>query len=103
MDKEMQRALELDGEKLRQLTGEDHGPFEVARRCENCLHMMLQVVRSHDAPPENETVCNFHIVAGGWHRMRVDPESVCPDHKFDDGSDAPGQEPSYPASDWPRF
>jgi hypothetical protein len=26
-DREMQRALELDGEKLRQLTGEDHGPF----------------------------------------------------------------------------
>lgn len=25
-DREMQRALELDGEKLRQLTGEDHGP-----------------------------------------------------------------------------
>lgn len=25
-DKEMQRALEDDGEKLRQLTGEDHGP-----------------------------------------------------------------------------
>ena len=26
-DKEMQRALEADGEKLRQLTGEDHGPW----------------------------------------------------------------------------
>ena len=26
-DIEMQRALEADGEKLRQLTGEDHGPF----------------------------------------------------------------------------
>lgn len=26
-DNEMQRALELDGEKLRQLTGEDHGPW----------------------------------------------------------------------------
>jgi len=25
--KEMQKALEADGEKLRQLTGEDHGPF----------------------------------------------------------------------------
>lgn len=25
--KEMQRALEADGEKLRQLTGQDHGPF----------------------------------------------------------------------------
>jgi hypothetical protein len=26
-DLEMQRALEADGEKLRQLTGEDHGPW----------------------------------------------------------------------------
>lgn len=26
-DREMQAALEDDGEKLRQLTGEDHGPF----------------------------------------------------------------------------
>lgn len=27
MDKEMMRALEEDGEKLRQLTGKDHGPI----------------------------------------------------------------------------
>jgi DnaJ-class molecular chaperone len=27
--KAMQRALELDGEKLRQLTGEDHGPVPI--------------------------------------------------------------------------
>jgi hypothetical protein len=27
MDKEMMKALEADGEKLRQLTGEDHGPY----------------------------------------------------------------------------
>lgn len=26
-DREMQEALEADGEKLRQLTGEDHGPW----------------------------------------------------------------------------
>lgn len=25
-DKEMQKALEADGEKLRQMTGKDHGP-----------------------------------------------------------------------------
>jgi hypothetical protein len=29
-DLEMQRALEADGEKLRQLTGEDHGPYFIA-------------------------------------------------------------------------
>jgi len=27
--KEMMAALEADGEKLRQLTGEEHGPFEI--------------------------------------------------------------------------
>ena len=27
MDREMMKALEADGEKLRQLTGEDHGPW----------------------------------------------------------------------------
>lgn len=27
-DNEMQKALEADGEKLRQLTGEDHGPWK---------------------------------------------------------------------------
>ena len=32
MDKEMMKALEADGEKLRKLTGEDHGPF-----CSECL------------------------------------------------------------------
>lgn len=40
MDKEMQRALEADGEKLRQMTGLDHGPsFEPPcdfPQCECC-------------------------------------------------------------------
>lgn len=34
-DREMQRALELDGKKLRQLTGEDHGPFYFTE-CQEC-------------------------------------------------------------------
>lgn len=34
-DREMQKALELDGEKLRQLTGEDHGP-QFFTDCHNC-------------------------------------------------------------------
>ncbi len=35
---EMIKALEADGEKLRQLTGEDHGPFIVTGYvpCERC-------------------------------------------------------------------
>jgi len=28
-DREMERALEADGEKLRQMTGENHGPFHI--------------------------------------------------------------------------
>lgn len=43
MDEEMRKALEADGEKLRQLTGEDHGPVFVpvnaageTRRCPEC-------------------------------------------------------------------
>ena len=31
--KEMQKALEDDGEKLRQMTGEDHGPFVICCSC----------------------------------------------------------------------
>lgn len=35
--KEMQRALEADGNKLRDLTGEDHGPyFDDLRDYETC-------------------------------------------------------------------
>lgn len=33
MDKEMIRALQADGEKLRHLTGEEHGP---KFRCDDC-------------------------------------------------------------------
>lgn len=29
MRREMQKALEADGDKLRALTGEDHGPFSL--------------------------------------------------------------------------
>lgn len=38
-DKEMQAALEADGEKLRAMTGEDHGPyFFHAHRKNDCAH-----------------------------------------------------------------
>lgn len=38
-DKEMQKALEADGEKLREMTGEDHGPWffdDPGEDCGNC-------------------------------------------------------------------
>lgn len=49
MDKEMQKALEADGEKLRQLTGKDHGPYfgsepsysELVRALASCLTMLV--------------------------------------------------------------
>lgn len=36
LDKEMMAALEADGEKLRQMTGEDHGPYFFDEPCEVC-------------------------------------------------------------------
>jgi hypothetical protein len=38
ISREMQRALEADGEKLRQLTGEDHGPefIDTLAPCPEC-------------------------------------------------------------------
>ena len=103
MDKTMMAALEADGEKLRALTGEDHGPHFVTRRCDNCLHMMQEASAFGDDPYFTETVCNLHIVAGGWSRMRVLPEAVCNEHEFDDLSDRPAKEPVYPSSEWPPF
>lgn len=32
-DKEMMAALNTDGEKLKRLTGQDHGPWELCRDC----------------------------------------------------------------------
>jgi len=34
MDKAMMKALEMDGEKLLQMTGEDHGPYFPRCDCE---------------------------------------------------------------------
>lgn len=40
MDDEMMKALEADGEKLRQLTGEDHGPFALCPTCVGLFGML---------------------------------------------------------------
>lgn len=37
--KEMMKALEQDGEKLRQLTGEDHGPVFLSDGCEHVFEV----------------------------------------------------------------
>lgn len=39
--REMQKALEADGEKLRQLAGEDHGPRFQCERCKEWEQMGL--------------------------------------------------------------
>lgn len=56
---------------------------EPQRRCDNCRHFVIESAGGHDDPYGERTVCGFHIVAGGWHRMAVDPENVCGDHVFD--------------------
>lgn len=47
--KEMQRALEADGEKLRQLTGQDHGPWGTERADNRKLRPFAEVPMSADA------------------------------------------------------
>lgn len=49
-DEEMMRALEADGEKLRQMTGEDHGPIwlETCPKCDG-LGVTLQRVTVYEA------------------------------------------------------
>lgn len=49
-DKEMQKALEADGEKLRQLTGEDHGPRWSVEQYQRAARSMSV----HVAKPEHE-------------------------------------------------
>jgi hypothetical protein len=57
---EMERALEADGEKLRQLTGEDHGPWS---ECDYCGGTGLQAgcfedtCCGADCDPEDPEYC----------------------------------------------
>ncbi|MEX2739972.1 hypothetical protein AB3480_00735 [Rhizobium mongolense] len=58
-DKEMQKALEADGEYLRQMTGEDHGPYFLVT-CEACCGdgVFLKRVTVHEpgcAFPHDDT------------------------------------------------
>jgi hypothetical protein len=39
-DDDMMKALEADGEKLRQMTGEDHGPFGTVNAVEREMHRL---------------------------------------------------------------
>jgi ribosomal protein S27E len=67
MDKEMLRALIADGEKLRQLTGEDHGPYcWVEFECEECGAVEeLDVLF-------NPNLTEFHCTGCGGVMVRMD-------------------------------
>ena len=49
MDEEMMAALEADGEKLRQLTGKDHGPVFLTEAIEVARHNVRRAL-IHDLP-----------------------------------------------------
>lgn len=69
MDKEMKAALEVDGEKLRQMTGEDHGPWEVTMADPKANVMQgYHRFTAHDAP--GESFGSFEVF---WHYAE-DPE-----------------------------
>ena len=55
MDKEMQRALALDGEKLRQLTGEYHGPWFPCKTCDGWGHFEFATGTEGDCEACNGT------------------------------------------------
>ena len=62
LTKEMQAALEADGEKLRQLTGQDHGPyFTNAEVLFTCLKCEAHYSVNHLPQPVTECpVCGWH-------------------------------------------
>lgn len=67
LDKEMQRALEADGEKLRAMTGEDHGPWSPFRLIFDAL------ARNEISAREAVEQVLYHPEYGG---NREDAESV---------------------------
>jgi hypothetical protein len=51
MDEEMMKALEEDGEKMRALTGRDHGPvFLIDAECCGLLDLMMCGACPHRTP-----------------------------------------------------
>ena len=70
---EMEKALWADGEKLRQLTGEDHGPWPLHEEPyvgeQGCPHCFESSGFAH------------RIVYGGWSEpdyAEADPSNPCP-------------------------
>jgi len=62
---EMERALEADGEKLRQMTGEDHGPWRIVP-CEACgSEGRVLVTMPGEWDPEDRGPCPYCDGTGG--------------------------------------
>jgi len=65
MDKDMQKALAADGEKLKQLTGKDHGPYfvqsseAVVERFFTCLKCQAHWSLQSDDPGVECPVCGW--------------------------------------------
>ena len=74
MDKAMQIALEADGEKLRQLTGKDHGPVFIAADpfCNVCG---APLDWEHDHKPDNSGLDDGPYLPGRAPRKAMEPKS----------------------------
>jgi hypothetical protein len=78
-DKEMQAALIADGEKLRAMTGEDHGPyfFDDSPLFVNCEHCGTEgrIFRGHpnDPHPHDAGPCP---VCGGAGVVEIENEPI---------------------------
>lgn len=75
-DSEMQRALEADGEKLRQLTGEDHGPWRDLPR--HFTDWQFQRVDAEGEPFNLEVVVHYDIEPYVPARTYGPPEDCYP-------------------------
>lgn len=67
MDREMIRALEADGEKLRQLTGEDCGPVFIFGGQEMTKEAALKLIDEH----KNKLVNPVEMLAWTWLRVII--------------------------------
>jgi hypothetical protein len=84
MDKAMRRALEADGEKLRQLTAEDHGPYfldppEQWFVCDACngsgvIGRRVTVYEPGCGFPHDDTAEDTCVTCGGVGGWIVDAE-----------------------------
>ncbi|RVP13116.1 hypothetical protein CN085_19585 [Sinorhizobium meliloti] len=76
-DKEMQKALQADGEYLRQMTGEDHGPTYLAT-CQECdgegfFYKRITVYEAGCGLPHDDMEVIQCGACGGWGLVEEQP------------------------------